>query len=395
MKTEYRLISLLFLEEKEMNKQFNIPSVLSYERKLAPSDGCLYGTVWERRNDEHAQTSLEIKEKSVRGTISNRLTEGQLKKQLSVENANPQTVDACFLGKEQDTLRLHFTLKIVPMTGKPSACNDKEFQDNYLQKVENYIKTYKFEELANRYAWNIANARFLWRNRVGAEKIEVRVSYDSEIPMVFDTDKFKLDSFNLGNIDDKGHEDDFKKLAGEIARTLCGERHYLMLNIDAYSLVGKMQEVYPSEELLLDKEKSEKSKVLYEVKGQAAIHSQKIGNALRTIDTWYKEDKDESPPISVEAYGSVTVEGKAYRLPKWKNDFYTLFDKYFSSDDGETGLKDQQKHYVLAMLIRGGVFGKQSDSGKAKKSGKKKDSSSSNEEDTLDNSSFSLGDNVE
>lgn len=377
-----------------MNKQFNIPSVLSYERKLAPSDGYLYGTVWEKRDDERAQTSLELKEKSVRGTISNRLSRAELEKQLSPKNANPQTVDACFLGKEQDTLRLHFTLKILPMTGKPSACNDKEFQDNYLQKVENYIKTYKFEELANRYAWNIANARFLWRNRVGAEKIEVRVSYDGAAPIIFDSSRFTLNSFNLGDIDDKTHKDNFEKLAGEIARTLRGERPYLMLNIDAHSLVGKMQEFYPSEEMLLDKpKKSEKSKVLYEVKGQAAIHSQKIGNALRTIDTWYAGEEEVSP-ISVEVYGSVTVEGAVHR-PHKKNDFYTLFDKYFSSEDGETKLTDEQKHYVVAMLIRGGVFGKQNNSGKAKKSGKKKDSSSSNEEDTLDNSSFSLGDNVE
>ena len=119
-----------------------------------------------------------------------------------------------------------------------------------------------------------------------------------------------------------------------------------------------MQEVYPSEELLLDKEKtSKKSKVLYEVKGQAAMHSQKIGNALRTIDTWYAGENEEAPPISVEAYGSVTAEGEIYR-PAKENDFYTLFDKYFSFKDEEIQLADGEMHYVLAMLIRGGIFGK-------------------------------------
>lgn len=71
----------------------------------------------------------------------------------------------------------------------------------------------------------------------------------------------------MDNID-QGYVDDFMKLADEIAKTLWGKRPYLILEINAYSLAGKMQEVYPSEKLLLDKEKtSKKSKVLYEVKG--------------------------------------------------------------------------------------------------------------------------------
>lgn len=64
-----------------------------------------------------------------------------------------------------------------------------------------------------------------------------------------------------------------------------------MLHIDCYAQVGQAQEVYPSEELILDKNnnKNKKSKVLYAVKDHAAMHSQKIGNALRSIDTWYPE----------------------------------------------------------------------------------------------------------
>ena len=38
-----------------------------------------------------------------------------------------------------------------------------------------YIEKYEFSELANRYATNIENGRFLWRNRVGAEHVEVQI----------------------------------------------------------------------------------------------------------------------------------------------------------------------------------------------------------------------------
>ena len=85
----------------------------------------------------------------------------------------------------------------------------------------------------------------------------------------------------------------------------------------------------------------------------AAIHSQKIGNALRTIDTWY-EDAATNGPIAIEPYGSVTTQGKAYRQPKQKLDFYTLLDNWVLKDVAPAA---EQQHFVIATLIRGGVFG--------------------------------------
>jgi CRISPR-associated protein Csy3 len=80
------------------------------------------------------------------------------------------------------------------------------------------------------------------------------------------------------------------------------------------------------------------------------MHSEKIGNALRTIDSWYA-DNAKVGAIAVEPYGSVTTRGEAHRITK--NDFYTLFLKWLK--DGEIPV--EQKHYVIATLIRGGVFG--------------------------------------
>ena len=97
----------------------------------------------------------------------------------------------------------------------------------------------------------------------------------------------------------------------------------------------------------------DKSKYLYQLNGQAAMHSQKIGNALRTIDTWHPET-EEVGPIAVEPYGSVTNRGKAYRQPKEKTDFYNLLDNWLLKDKAP---ELEQQHYVMAMLVRGGVFG--------------------------------------
>ena len=328
-----------------------VASVLAFEKKLVPSDGYFYGTSWENRNE---QTPLKLIQKSVRGTISNRLKPvvagDPMKLNAEVEKANLQTVDACALGENQDTLKVGFTLKVLGGVENPSACNNETFLNSYRSVAQNYIEKYGFTELAKRYALNIANARFLWRNRVGAEKVEVVVTVNDQPTVTFNALEYPLHNFD--QVDEK-----VQALANQIASALRGEVPYLLIKVEAYALVGKGQEVYPSEELVLDKGKGEKSKILYHVNDVAAMHSQKLGNALRTIDTWYPEFDEKKTAIAIEPYGAVTNLGKAYRTPKDKKDFFTLFDKYAL---GESLENPEQEHYVMAVLVRGGVFGQSS-----------------------------------
>lgn len=343
-----------------MAKKENIASVLAFEKKLVPSDGRMYGTVWDKRNETYAP--LELIEKSVRGTISNRpnkkdqaaFQKDPAKLDAKVESPNLQTVDACSLGTEQDTLKLHFTLKILGGVETPSACNNAAFKQTYKKAVKDYIVREGFMELAKRYAINIANARFLWRNRVGAENIEVQVNAlnkGAEQSWLFDATKYSTRSFEV-------EDGDVNTLAHRIAAALSSEDDFLMLEITCFAKIGKAQEIYPSEELVLDKGKGKKSKILYSVDNIAAMHSQKIGNALRTIDTWYPEFGDvesSAGPIAIEPYGAVTNLGKAFRHPtKNKQDFYTFFDNFAR---GAKLDRTEDEHYVMAVLVRGGVFG--------------------------------------
>ena len=97
-----------------MSKVKNVASVLAFEKKLVPSDGYFYGTTWANKEQF---TPLALQEKSVRGTISNRLKAAlkndPAKLDAEVEKPNLQTVDACSLGVEQDTLKHYFTLKVL------------------------------------------------------------------------------------------------------------------------------------------------------------------------------------------------------------------------------------------------------------------------------------------
>lgn len=336
-------------------------SVLAFERKLDPSDALFQAGRWENRDDSSKWPAVTIREKSVRGTISNRLkTKDQdpAKLDAAIENPNLQTVDVATLPNDADTLRVRFTLRVLGGTGKPSACNNADYQAKLLATVEQYRQQTGFGELARRYAANLANGRFLWRNRVGAEQVEVRVSKlkdgQPEQAWVFNALAHSLRSFDNSPL--------FAELAQTIEAGLSGNSHAL-LDVAAYVRVGDGQEVYPSQELILDKgdKKGQKSKTLYQVGETAAIHSQKIGNALRTIDTWYPDESgDGLGPIAVEPYGSVTSQGKAYRQPKDKKDkkdkadFYTLLDNWVLRDKAPA-LGDQ--HFVIATLVRGGVFG--------------------------------------
>ena len=327
----------------------NTPSVLAFEKKLVPSDGFMYGTTWDERN-ENAKP-LKLIEKSVRGVISNRLKSTQDADE-ETKKANLQKVDNCALEADQDTLKLGFTLKILSGVETPSACDNKIFNDSYVEVVKQYIKTEKFTELAKRYAINIANARFLWRNRVGVEKLEVQVKImgKESVEWTFnESDNIGINNFDIENTK-------INELAEKIAHALSGDNEYLLLEIIAFAKVGKAQDVYPSEEMVLDKNnsKEKKSKILYHVNNQAAMHSQKIGNALRTIDTWYPDYiENNSRAIAIETYGSVTNRGVAYRKEK-KVHFYTLFDKF--ARDEPLDNKDDE-HFVMAVLVRGGVFG--------------------------------------
>jgi len=336
-----------------MSNELKTASVLAFERKLDPSDAVFHAGDWRARDNWSA---IAIREKSVRGTISNRMKSNKLdpaKLDAEIANPNLQTVDVATLPPDADTLKVSFTLRVLGGTGQPSACNDAAYRHKLLATVKGYVENHGFTELARRYAYNLANGRFLWRNRIGAEQVEVLVEHlaDGQAAQSWTFNAFEL---SLRNFDSHGTQATALDALGQlIANGLVGEQHVL-LRVTAFVRLGAGQEVFPSQELILDRGRGDKSKTLYHVGGIAGIHSQKLGNAIRSIDTWYQE-AEVNGPIAVEPYGSVTTQGKAYRQPRnTKDDFYTLLDGWVLKDKvPDIG----QQHFVIATLIRGGVFG--------------------------------------
>lgn len=316
-----------------------LPSVLAFSRKLEVSDALMASGLWLDIDKIEKWQPIELHEKRNRATHSQYGAKDEDK-----PKPNLSWGDVATLPHDADTLRIKFTLKILGGLEKPTACNSPAFEAKVIQIVESYRNADQFKELATRYANNIVNGRFLWRNRVGAESINIRVK-NREHNWEFNAYDYKLDQFTLPTDSNRN----FAELVSVIQKGLQGDG-FEYFEITAFSKLEFGQPVFPSQEMVLNPPKGEKSKFLFQLNGCAAMHSEKIGNALRTIDTWYAED-DNARAIAVEPYGSVTSRGEAHRISK--NDFYTLLQKW---------LKDEmipaiQQHYVIATLIRGGVFG--------------------------------------
>ncbi len=353
------------------------PTVLAFERKLAPSDAILSCGNWDDRENSDNWEPVVIREKTVRGTMSHFLKGDDVTKlEKDIKDPNPQTVDVAMLPWTVDTLKVQFSLRILSGVEIPVACNGPDYRTSLTEVIETAKNNNAFEELARRYAFNLANGRFLWRNRMGAQEVEVVIrSMDKGKvtggPWTFDALALPLQGFSAPP--DKALD----ALSDLINKGLSLEqgKPSVLFDVTAFARLGHGQEVFPSEELIMESKSGssddgggkgdtksdnksntlnsgKKSKTLYSVDGVAGIHSQKLGNAIRTIDTWYADSKD-LPPIAVDPYGAVTPMGMALRPPKKKQDFYSLLDKCIVDD---THLTDDEQYFVMAVLIRGGVF---------------------------------------
>lgn len=318
-----------------------LPSVLAFSRKLEMSDALMTSGLWAGIDQSDKWQPIALHEKR------NRATHSQYDKEPKYEDKSKPNLswgDDATLPHDADTLRVKFTLKILGRLEEPTACNTPAFEEKVIEIVEAYRTEHQFKELATRYANNIVNGRFLWRNRVGAESVSIKVKHGEQI-WQFNAYDYKLDQFTSS--DDSNHP--FAQLVSVIQKGFQGDG-FEYLEITAFSKLGFGQHVFPSQEMVLNIPKGEKSKILFKLNDCAAMHSEKIGNALRTIDTWYAEDSN-ARAIAVEPYGSVTSRGEAHRIAK--NDFYTLFHKWLKDEE----IPGIQQHYVIATLIRGGVFG--------------------------------------
>lgn len=351
------------------------PSLLAFERKISPSDGVMF---FVRGEDELSDKSLHpivVRTKSLLGTKSSESVSASKKGDDPYAEGNPQTVDVASLPMTESRLAVRFTVRFLSDFGIPSSCNNEDFASDLKKAAFNYVNAPHdpILNLAVRYALAIANGRFLFRNKINATRMSIVcdiMNGDNEVErtLVFKDNNGGVNTYALSDAL-SGASQDILSLAGVIKKGLIGEGGIgSTLRVTGFVTLADGQEVFPSQEMTIDKDNSPgaKSKTLYtlsykDMDGVAGLHSQKIGNALRTIDDGYAGVDASVPVIAVEPYGAVVKRGIAYR--KGGNSFYKLFGNFIARyKDGapDTLATDPyvfgDDDFVVACLIRGGVY---------------------------------------
>ncbi|WP_026879511.1 type I-F CRISPR-associated protein Csy3 [Ignatzschineria larvae DSM 13226] len=326
-----------------------LPSMLSFERKLEISDALMFSGDWSTisnlQDEKEAESAknwqkIPITKRQNRSTQSAEGTPDDKKKQ-----PNPASSDSddANLPLEHDTLKVSFSMRIIGNLGIPFGCNSPEFSEAIQDRVTEFKAGEGVDILGHRYAYNIANGRFLWRNRVGAEEILIKVKVAEE------QFEFMAYDFSLTDFDKNKENQELQKLGAIISDALKSDhQNFALIEVEAFVKLGKLQHVFPSQEMNM----GEKGKTLFQLGGGAAMHNVKIGNAIRTIDTWYPRYDDMKIPIAIEPFGAVTQIGDAFRKNRKEGDLYSLMVDWINGKD----LTIEEQAYVVGNLIRGGVF---------------------------------------
>lgn len=354
----------------EVFKRFG---VLSYQRSLAVSDGLFYS-----RLADGTEVPLPVLRHGLRGTqnvdMRGKVDKDGTTKQGERAISQVQLTDTAKLDPEGQALVVRFAVRFLDLHQSlhavTAAKTDKDptVVARYRASAERFVKQAAnsdgLREVSARLARNVANGRWLWRNRSLARAVQVTstLGTDGGQSLTFDALGVPFRHFD-------GYSADEQTMAAHIAAGLSGEaKTTLIVEAEVDFGIPGAVEVFPSQSYLPDKPRGF-ARPLYCIghasrlasrrigdvegvseRGQAALRDQKIGNALRTIDTWYPGyDSVTSLPIPIEPNGASLSEQAFFRAKE--GSAFDLSRKLNVLDpDSSEGM------YMLGMLIRGGVL---------------------------------------
>lgn len=338
--------------------------MLAYARSVQITEGLFSAT---KSDDPEIRTPIEVREKGVRGQSSE-------DKAKNPGKSNPQSVEYAVIPQGHDGVELSYSVRFMPLSLRPHACGSTQVGDTHRRLAAGYKAAGGFRVLATLYIWNIANARFAWRNRYQSDAMSVTIRLGSRSlkfdPFIFDLDEVSGEP-EIAAALLEGDADDLADLIDEVTEGLSNDAgKAVTIHVSWNAAMEPGQEIFPSQEYIRE-EKADKqlSRVFAKLptwRGdrtvyQASMHSQKIGAALRHIDIWHGSEVHEAP-IAVNPYGGVQETSAVLRDPKSKRSFYDLRSKAQPLLDAVEGASTATDipgdvHFVMANLVRGGVFG--------------------------------------
>nr|WP_328988137.1 type I-F CRISPR-associated protein Csy3 [Thiorhodovibrio winogradskyi] len=240
----------------------------------------------------------------------------------------------------------------------------ERYRASFAAFVERAIGSAGVDEVATRFARNIANGRWLWRNRTLARALSITTTLEFN----GNGHTLSFDALSIPTRHFDGYAERERSLAGAIADGLNGRAKTSIL-VEAlvdFGIPGAV-EVFPSQSYVPGKP-SGFARPLYcvghpqrapsgvsevdgvRVMGQAALRDQKLTNALRTIDTWYPGyDPLVNRPIAIEPNGASLREQRFFRV-KHSSAFELSRQLNVLDPNTPDGM------YMLGVLVRGGVL---------------------------------------
>ncbi len=345
------------------------PGVLSFQRGLIVSDAPM-----QNLHADGSLSPLQVVRHGIRGTQN--VSGGE--KDVS----NIQITETAKTSPDAVGLQLSFSQRFLPLDELLFSCAGQDHRA-FRTSIEHFIEQAKSSdglmEVAQRIARNIFNFRWGWRNRLLGEEILVKVQADGELIAELDALDVPLHHF-----------DDFSEaeqaLGSLIAESLAGvTSHHLKVEAEVKFGFAGAVEVFPSQNYVESKPRGF-ARPLYKLgrpdpvrgssdgliaytdhrrMGQAALRDQKVSNALRTIDTWYPDYATHQLPIAIEPHGA-NLEAMQFFRRDGAARKVSAFDLMLRL--GQLDPSSPEGMFMIAILMRGGVFGESDKKEKAAKS---------------------------
>jgi CRISPR-associated protein Csy3 len=355
----FQLINKGALKMNQINSFKKLPGVLAFKRGHVISDAWMFNQMRD------GETPVEVIRHGIRGTQN---VTGENTKEVS----NIQITETAKLDINATGMIVRFHLAFLPLCDSLNACSGKNKQESkdIRDSIESFLERAKtskgLSEVSCRYARNIANGRWLWRNRTVASHIRINVKKGNlngnkkEIAS-FDALEMPTNHFNNYNSNET-------VLGEEIATQMRGDSSQSLIIEASVILCVKGAEVFPSQNYIQGKLKGF-ARLLYKVghpepadnkdirvMGQAAIRDQKVFNAIRTIDTWYPSFSEEGFPISIEPQGANLKTQEFYRRDEPGVSSFDLFKRLNQiNPDEPDGM------FCIACFDRGGIYSEKTD----------------------------------
>lgn len=357
-----------------------LPSVLAFRRGMVITDGLMTSIV----DKAEKGPPVRVIRHGIRG-VNNSPT---LDRHGEIQVANVQRTESAKTSPNAIGLRVDWSIRTIHKRHLLASCSDHAFAKELHGFIDRFFRrgVPEFDEVCLRYSRCIFRGAWLWKNELLGD-VSVEARFDGThgkricaspgtrqqgfMDYTEDEKSLAADVIATGLLD--GSSDTFAEITGRVMFGFQGAVEVFpsqnMVTGTPKGFARSLYKVNPlSRHEMLDILRTEDGDDAGEFMGDmidmgwGAIRDQKIGNAIRTIDTWYPDYEKIGVPIPIEPSGENLDRNRLFR--EGKHGAKALLRRIEAMQPSATF--NPEAAYLIAILIRGGVFSENSDKTKKK-----------------------------